>query len=314
MRPLKDLMTKSPRSFDSLVWIYSVMTLFMMVLPGFPVLNGELLAAQKVGDDEPSTSKGKIWKGLNGVVLPFENNEEVTAFLLTADVIDIETLKEGVGGSKRVLLEKDGIQMRAIFRDIESSRSTGPGLKGKIRRNFRDNYIFEVAAYELAQMLGLDNVPPTVKRSIYLEIGSLQLWVENAITEKIRQKEERKPLNPLDFSRQYQTIKIFDNLVYNDDRNLGNILIDPNWKLWMIDHTRTFRLDKELSEPREIMSCEEDLWKRLQTLDEAILTERLDDFLTRAEMEALLVRKDLLVEHIHKMIERKGKNVALFKY
>lgn len=305
-------MAIASRSFNSLVWICAVMTVSLLVLAGLPLLAGELAAAREAVAAGSSTSKAKIWKNQNGEALPFENNEEVREFLRTAEVIDMERLTEGVGGSKRVLLEKDGIQMRAIFRDIETFRSEGPGLKGAVRHNFRDNYIYEIAAYELAQMLGLDNVPPTVRRRINLERGSLQIWVENAITEKIRLEEERKPPNPLDYSRQYQIMKIFDNLVYNDDRNLGNILCDENWKLWMIDHTRTFRLDMKLSEPEEIMSCEKDLWEKLQTLDEAALTERLDGILKGSEIKALLARRDILVEHIQKMIDRKGEKATLF--
>jgi hypothetical protein len=314
MRPLGYLMTKASHSFKSLVLICAVMTVSLLVLVGLPLLGGKLVNAQETVAAETSTSKGKIWKGPNGVVIPFENNEEVTEFLRTAKVVQVEKLSEGKGGSKRVLLEKDGIKMRAIFRDIELSRSKGPGLRGKIRRNFRDHYRYEVAAYELSQMLGLDNVPPTVIRQIHLEIGSLQIWVENAITENIRQKEERIPPSYLYYGRQSQVMKVFDNLIHNDDRNLGNILFDQNWKLWMIDHTRTFRLDKELSEPEEIRSCEEDLWEKIQTLDEAALRERLGDFLRGTEIDALLARKDLLVEHIQKLIEQKGEKAALFKY
>ncbi len=49
---------------------------------------------------------------------------------------------------------------------------------------FRDNYIYEPAAYQLSLLLGLDNVPPATLRKIDNKNGSVQIWVENAMTEK----------------------------------------------------------------------------------------------------------------------------------
>ena len=49
---------------------------------------------------------------------------------------------------------------------------------------FRDNYIYEPAAYQLSLLLGLDNVPPATLRKIDNKNGSVQIWVENAMTER----------------------------------------------------------------------------------------------------------------------------------
>ena len=297
---------------SKLLWICRVIGLSMLFLAVLPSLFGELATGRDIAPSESSTGKGSIWKGPDGAFLPFENSEEVTEFLLTAEVIGMEEISEGVTGPKRVLLEKDGIQMRAIFREVDSSRSIGPGLKGKLRRNFRDYYAFEVAAYELSRMLGLDSVPPAVLRRINRNSGSLQVWIENALTEKKRSSEGLEPPNPLRYSRQIQIMSIFDNLVYNEDRNLGNILFDENWKLWMIDHTRTFRLEVELSEPEAIMSCSEDLWNNLRNLNEADFKERMDQFLRGSQVKALFARKMALIEHIQKRIDEKGEKAVLF--
>ena len=50
---------------------------------------------------------------------------------------------------------------------------------------------------------------------------------------------------------QWQVIHFFDNLIYNEDRNQGNVLIASIWKLWMIDHTRAFRPWKRLLYPEK---------------------------------------------------------------
>ena len=111
---------------------------------------------------------------------------------------------------------------------------------------------------------------------------------------------------------QRQNIYIFDNLIYNEDRNLGNILIEPDWKLWMIDHTRGFRRWKELLDPDQIQFAERSLWEKLQALDETLVRERLEKFLIPAEMNGLIERKSLLVDHIQKLIDDRGEKAVLF--
>ena len=53
-----------------------------------------------------------------------------------------------------------------------------------------------------------------------------------------------------------QLMYLFDNLIFNDDRNQTNILYDSAWKLWMIDHTRAFRRFTQLRNPQIIRYCE----------------------------------------------------------
>jgi len=307
-------MAKASRRFNSLVWACGVIAVSVLFPSVLPALHGEPGSAHDAAAAESSTGEPRTWKGPNGEVLPFKNNEEVSEFLRTAEVTGMEYISDDQTGPRRVLLEKDGIKMRAVFRDVNSSRLIGPGLKGEMRRNFRDYYAFEAAAYELAQMLGLDNLPPTVIRRIDRTTGSLQVWIENARTEENRLRAGLDPPNPLRYSRQVQIMHIFDNLIYNEDRNQGNILYDENWKLWMIDHTRAFSLEVELSEPEEIMFCDEELWENLTSLDESVLEERMEPFLKGSEIKALRGRRKALVEHIQKIIDQKGEKAGLFKH
>ena len=41
-------------------------------------------------------------------------------------------------------------------------------------------------------------------------------------------------------------MKVWDELIQNKDRNAGNIIWTSDWSMWLIDHTRAFRLGKEL--------------------------------------------------------------------
>ena len=40
-------------------------------------------------------------------------------------------------------------------------------------------------------------------------------------------------------------VRVFDELIANRDRNIGNMLWTSTWKMWMIDHTRAFRRGAE---------------------------------------------------------------------
>ena len=48
-----------------------------------------------------------------------------------------------------------------------------------------------------------------------------------------------------------QLVSVFDQLIYNVDRNMGNLLICKNWRVWAIDHTRSFRTQDTLNGARE---------------------------------------------------------------
>ena len=183
---------------------------------------------------------------------------------------------------------------------------------GEVQYDFRDDCRFELAAYRLSKMLGLDNIPPVVKRKVEGDTGTLQVWVENAMMEKKRSKEKIRPPKRMHWTRQWQTLRLFDSLIDNSDRNLGNILIDADWKLWMIDHTRSFGRAKKLRNAPLIRQCRRDLWERLQGLDREVLKKECKNVLRGVQIKALMARRDLLVQHIQKLIDEKGEDRVLF--
>jgi len=251
-----------------------------------------------------------------GKPLPFSSFEEVEEYLRTAEIVSSKRVGEGINNPLEVLLEKDGIRMHALFRDVHVERKEMPLSGGRISFFFRDDAIFECAAYELARLLGLDSVPPVVERKIRGQQGTLQAWVENVSTEKaLRKNADVPPSGGIDRWRwmmRHQNVYLFDNLIYNEDRNTGNILIEPNGKLWMIDHTRAFRRWKELMNPELVQFVERSRWEKLQTLDETAVRAKLKDFLKPVELNGLIERKGLLIDHIQKLIDERGEKAVLF--
>ena len=174
--------------------------------------------------------------------------------------------------------------------------------------------MFEAAAYELATLLELPFVPPTARRVIDNRDGTLQLWIEAAMSEKERQERVLEPPNATWWRGVLQTLVIFDNLIFNADRNTGNLLIDADWDVWFIDHTRAFQTRRDLRNPQFITFCERRLWERLSSLTDDEIRRSMSAYLDGREIGALIRRRARIVEHIEKLIAEKGPDAVLFDY
>ncbi len=123
-------------------------------------------------------------------------------------------------------------------------RGAGPGTT---ELNFVDSYKYNVAAYELARLVGLEEMMPVyVERRWNGQVGSLSWFVPTLMDEGERLKKKLQPPNAADWNNQMYRMRVFAALVRDTDRNLTNVLITPQWKIVMIDFTRGFRLQPEL--------------------------------------------------------------------
>ena len=280
------------------------------------ILCGGLAAATGALGQEPSAAPAaRPWTDPDGKPLPFATDEALLDFLRTADVkTEKQITSGGITFPYKLLIEKDGVRSDAIFRDIDEEKLVAQLARGKSELYFRDSYIFEPAAYELALMLGLDSVPPATLRRVHNKKGSIQIWVENAMTDMKRAKENIKPPDEQQWNKQLQVMNVFDALIYNTDRNRGNILITPDWKLWMIDHGRAFRRHPTLQTPDALKQCERGFYQHLKALDEAQVRARLKEYLTSNELDALWKRRALILDHFAKRIAEQGEDQVLYDY
>jgi uncharacterized repeat protein (TIGR03843 family) len=100
-------------------------------------------------------------------------------------------------------------------------------------------WLREVAAYEVARVLGWPAVPPTVPRQGPHGPGSVQLFVEADPDEHFFTLRERG-LEP------FLPIAAFDVVVNNADRKAGHCLLAPDGVVWVIDHGVCFSTDPKL--------------------------------------------------------------------
>jgi hypothetical protein len=179
---------------------------------------------------------------------------------------------------------------------------------------FRDHYIHEPAAYVLSELLGFGMVPPTVNRKLRGEPASVQLWVENAMLETQRVERGLEPPDQRRYLLQQYQMHVFDNLINNIDRTRENIVIDPDWRFWLIDHSRAFIRDRALRAPHTVRRVERGIWERLRSVSDEELEAAIEPFLDGPERSALLERRRLLVELIEEKIELLGEDGILFDW
>ena len=107
---------------------------------------------------------------------------------------------------------------------------------------------------------------------------------------------------------------MFDELIQNRDRNLGNTLYTADWMTWMVDHTRSFRLNKDLGKPDELIRVERSLYDNLKKLTVTSLAAAVGKHLRKAEVEAVIARRDLIVKHFEARIAKSGEAAVLYTY
>jgi hypothetical protein len=182
----------------------------------------------------------------------------------------------------------------------------------RTEKNFQDFWEFNVAGYRVAKLLELNMVPPYVERQINGQAGSVSWWVEGAITSLDAQKKNLKPPDAEAWNRQIYTTRVFNELIYNTDANLTNFLIAKDWRVWMIDFTRAFRLETKLMKPEELEGCDRKLLAGMRQLNKAALDLALKPYLDDAQIAALLARRDKIVRLFDGLIKSQGESQVLF--
>ncbi len=239
---------------------------------------------------------------------------EQESFLLTAKVIRSQPLLVGVTRSIRATLSDGKLTHDAHIQHVDESEPSFELATG-YELNFRDSYKFNIAAYRLDRMLGLGMIPPAVERKIDGKPAALSWWIDDAMmTEKTRYARKLEPPDLDTWNQQIYRVRVFDQLIYNIDRNLGNIVISNDWKMWMIDHTRAFRLHKKLNKPQHLIKCDRQFLEALRNLDQEKCLRKLRGALKKSEITALLARRDLIVSYFDQQAAEQGEDAVLFDY
>jgi len=213
-----------------------------------------------------------------------------------------------------LVLEKDGVTRRALWKNPEGR------LKG-----FLDSWRCEIAAYRLDKLLGLNMVSPTLEKRFQGNKGSCQLMLENVIMLRTKKEEKIKTpsfrIEPLNKATYLQ--RTWDNLIANTDRNMGDILYTKDWRMILIDHSRAFRTSKKYTKNlifdekykggQKLMKKLPRIFvERLRSLNFKQIGDAVGEYLKDKEIEALLIRRDLIIDWLDKRIKKLGEEEVLY--
>ena len=128
------------------------------------------------------------------------------------------------------IIDKEEL-VKAIYKPMRGEKPLWDFEPGLHRR--------EVAAYRLAEAMGLHFVPPTILRDGPQGEGSVQLLIEaNPDEHYFAIFEERQELHD-----QFRAMCAFDIVANNTDRKSGHVLVDKDSRVWGIDHGLCFAQD-----------------------------------------------------------------------
>jgi hypothetical protein len=238
------------------------------------------------------------------------------AFLRDAEVVKQEQLsfEQGVTEPWKLTLRQGDVVRKALWKD-----PTG------VRGGYLEGWRYEIAAYVVDKLLDLGMVPPTVKRVREGRPGSCQLWIENTALYRDLAKRDgnREAFTTDEWKNVGYIAQFFDNLIGNEDRHSGNVLVTRDFRGILIDHSRTFRVGKSFVEAipfSEKNVPPEDLMRRLpralvekaSALSEKTVRDALAHLLTEAEIQAVLARQKILLLEVRKIIDRFGESDVLY--
>jgi hypothetical protein len=243
---------------------------------------------------------------------PTLSKEQIKQFLMTAKVVGSKSASKGITGTSRLTLSDGTVTHDASFQGIDEHKPVKQLAMGT-ELNFVDSYKYNIAAYALAELIGMDDMLPVyVERKWKGQAGSLSWWLPVKMDEAERHKQKLTAPDADAWNNQMYKIRVFDQLVSDSDPNLTNVLIGENWQIWRIDFTRAFRANKDVKEPKDLVRCDRQLLEKLKALDANALTEKTKNYLTKDQVKEVMARRDKIVAQFQKLIAEKGENEVLY--
>jgi len=229
-------------------------------------------------------------------------------------IIRHENIGEGITKPKRMYLQLGDIEASGCWKNPQG-----------IQKGYKEDWEYEIAAYKLDRYFGMGMVPPTVERRFRGRRGSLQLWIDLEHSELERNREniaipeERQE----HCEKMLYLARAFDSLIGNIDRTQQNIRWTKDWRLILIDHSRAFRTKRVYTDQliygqnglRKSMGFDKlprYFVQKIKTLTKDKIRRIVGEYLSYSEIEAVMLRKKLLISDIEELIKERGEAEVLY--
>ncbi len=235
-------------------------------------------------------------------------------FLKTAEIIRFKDIGEGVTKPCKLDMKMGDEEHSGCWKNPSG-----------MQKGFFEGWQYEIAAYEMDKLLGLNMIPPTVEREFNGKRGSLQFWITSEMSDLERMEEGIQiPQDKLEsWNKQKYLTRAFDCLIANEDRTQQNIRYMKDWRTILIDHSRSFRSSEKFRNQlvfgkngllgqklfRRLPSV---FVKNIRALNYDSIKQAVGPYLTDEEIEAILARKKVLLDEIEEMIKEKGEANVLY--
>ena len=179
-----------------------------------------------------ATPVARPWSDQDQVAQPATatplSDDQAEAFLRDAKVVKTKSVGKGVTGTIRATLTDGTLTHDAQIQQIEEKKTQFEAA-GASEFNFEDSWRFNVAAYRVDRLIGLQMVPVTVSRKWKSAPAAFTWWIDDVMMDEGKRLQDKtQPPDSGLWNEQMQMVRVFDQLIYNVDRNMGNLLIGKN--------------------------------------------------------------------------------------
>jgi hypothetical protein len=236
-------------------------------------------------------------------------------FLRTAEIVRSEPIGEGVTKPWKLYLKKGDVEGKAAWKNPHGEMG-----------GYLEGWQYEIAAYRLDKLIGLNMVPTAVERKFNGTPGALVLWAENrgSLLDIIENK-VRIPDEALEHTEKMKWLtRAWDCLIANEDRTQQLPL--PDWQVIVFDHSGPSgrgefvkrlmfgrdRIKKSSGAPWLFRRLPRWFVEKVRGLTFESIKAAVGGTLKDREIKAILARRELLLEEIAGMIKEQGEAAVIY--